>query len=174
MHHLHHPPPPTTFYPGSRELPVAKPFHHPVYEEVSQAPPVADHKGGRGLTSEEEDDEEGGSGPCSASSSVRGSTGGDLSRDPVSSSEEDCCEYGPPTTFDYPRSSAQRPAPSQWPVVHPYQASQENIYSTIDEDEYLDGRSTTTTSPKGRTEDGGSSSYGDIRPAAFHHPAPFT
>lgn len=164
MHPLHHPPPPTTFYPSSRE-----PFHHPVYEEVSQAP---DQKGGRGLTSEEEDD----SGPCSASSSVRGSTGGDLSRDPVSSSEE---EYGPPATFDYPRSSAAaappyRPAPSQWPVVHPYQASQENIYSTIDEDEYLDGRSPTTTSPKGRTEDGGSSSYGDIRPAAFHHPAPFT
>ncbi|XP_015908633.1 uncharacterized protein [Parasteatoda tepidariorum] len=84
---------------------------HPVYEEVSQAPSgdksmtgksyesdfdESGKLGGRSLTSEDdfaEEDFGDGSGHCSATSSVRGSTGGDLCRDPVSSDEgtgEDC------------------------------------------------------------------------------------
>ncbi|GIX72150.1 uncharacterized protein CEXT_792781 [Caerostris extrusa] len=89
---------------------------NPVYEEVSQAPSGdksitsksydtdftgSGKLGGRSLTSEDDFAEDDfaeypsgeGSGQCSATSSVRGSTGGDLCKDPVSSDEgtgEDC------------------------------------------------------------------------------------
>lgn len=107
-----------SFYPGRDPGQVlGKPFN-PVYEEVSQAPSgdksttgksyesdleESGKIGGRSLTSEDDFAEDEfsaveypsgeGSGQCSATSSVRGSTGGDLCKDPVSSDEgtgEDC------------------------------------------------------------------------------------
>lgn len=137
---LHH----TTFYPNRDHGQVigGKPFN-PVYEEVSQVPSgdksttgknyesdfeESGKLGGRSLTSEDEfaEDEFEGSGQCSATSSVRGSTGGDLCKDPVSSDEgngEDCDymihdlpEMLPgDNSFNYPRkhlhvhSSSERP-----------------------------------------------------------------
>lgn len=96
---MHHAP----CYPPSREPVHLKPFHHPVYEEVSQAPTGNLRQPGRtgnqadklgdmrpSLTSDEDFAEED---QCSATSSVRGSTGGDLCRDPVSSDGEDCESY---------------------------------------------------------------------------------
>ncbi|GFS72401.1 uncharacterized protein TNCV_2115711 [Trichonephila clavipes] len=100
---------------GGHVIIGGKPFN-PVYEEVSQAPSGdksitsksydtdfngSGKLGGRSLTSEDDFAEDDfaeypsgeGSGQCSATSSVRGSTGGDLCKDPVSSDEgtgEDC------------------------------------------------------------------------------------
>ncbi|XP_055947614.1 uncharacterized protein LOC129981031 [Argiope bruennichi] len=98
---------------GGHIIMGGKPFN-PVYEEVSQAPSGditskgydtdfngSGKLGGRSLTSEDDFAEDDfaeypsgeGSGQCSATSSVRGSTGGDLCKDPVSSDEgtgEDC------------------------------------------------------------------------------------
>ncbi|KAG8200869.1 hypothetical protein JTE90_015774 [Oedothorax gibbosus] len=246
---MHHAP----CYPPSRDtgrMVGGKPFHHPVYEEVSQTPTgnvsnrsAADKMAGRSLTSDEDlADEEGGSGQCSATSSVRGSTGGDLCRDPVSSDGEDCVEPpypvnssfgynpkpggqqqtypeqrtrrgvaepfrsshsnkpnngGPPRPSHIPSSTfGPRPVdPRQWMASQCYDqdgypqvsASQENIYSTIDEDEEYPVANPLTSlaqrgSPMGKgsahglarpplsqrkPDENGGSSYGDIMPA-FH------
>lgn len=112
---LHHAPCYGPRDPGGHVIIGGKPFN-PVYEEVSQAPSGdksitsksydtdfngSGKLGGRSLTSEDDFAEDDfaeypsgeGSGQCSATSSVRGSTGGDLCKDPVSSDEgtgEDC------------------------------------------------------------------------------------
>lgn len=238
---MHHAP----CYPPSRDpghIVGSKPFHHPVYEEVSQAPTGNNRSAtttGRSLTSDEDlADEEAGSGQCSATSSVRGSTGGDLCRDPVSSDGEDCVEPYPVNSsygfnhnkgqqqtypeqrtrnFRSPHSNNSKPdnrpshIPStfgprpvdpraqQWMASQCYNqdssfppsavsASQENIYSTIDEDEEYPVNPPLTSlahgqrgSPMGKThglarpplsqqrkpDENGGSSYGDIMPA-FH------
>lgn len=100
---LHH----HSFYPGGREPGhQVKPFHHPLYEEV-------DRSGGKSCYESDFDESGNGGGKLgtsdddfaedefsavseypsregSATSSVRGSTGGDLCRDPASSEGEDC------------------------------------------------------------------------------------
>lgn len=164
---LHH----TTFYPNRDPGQVigGKPFN-PVYEEVSQAPSgdkstgksyesdfeESGKLGGRSLTSDDDfADEEfsvaeypsrEGSGQCSATSSVRGSTGGDLCKDPVSSDEgngEDCDymindlpEMLPgDNSFSYPRkhlhmhtnTSSERPEKMGGNTMQPPHNHQHNI-----------------------------------------------